>query len=252
MKCPKCNFEQSDNSIECISCGIVFVKYLSKLKQMPENPSVASFPSPVSTEEKPSNISAFLKGLLFNVESEVNIVYFIGRAIFFLVLLAWGMKFILTPISANYVGESFMHLINLPFHEAGHIFFRIFGQFVMSLGGSLMQLLVPLICLLTFLLKTKDTFAASVSLWWLAESFMDLAPYIDDARRLELILIGGVTGKDVDDFHDWEFILRKTGLLSFDHTLAVFVQTIGILLMICAFAWGGIILFKQFKLLRSE
>lgn len=252
MKCPKCNFEQPDNSIECISCGIIFAKYLSKQKQMSAKPADASFSSPVSTEEKSPNVFAFLKELLFNVESEVNIVYFTGRAIFFIVLVLWGIRFIFSPISSNYVGESFMHLINLPFHEAGHIFFRIFGQFVMSLGGSLMQLLVPLICLFTFLFKTKDTFAASVSLWWLAESFMDLAPYIDDARRLELILIGGVTGKDVDDFHDWEYILNKSGLLEFDHAFAVFAQTIGILLMICAFAWGGFLLFKQLKVLRSE
>ncbi|OGW29588.1 MAG: hypothetical protein A2X59_11515 [Nitrospirae bacterium GWC2_42_7] len=253
MRCPKCSFEQPENSAECKNCGIIFAKYLSKQKQVSEDPAAVSFSSSASTEkEKTADISAYLEELFFNVESEVNIVYFIGRTVFFLILLAWGMKFIFTPISSNYAGESFMHLINLPFHEAGHIVFRILGQFVMSLGGSLMQLLVPLICLLTFLLKTKDTFAASVSLWWLAESFMDLAPYIDDARRLELLLIGGVTGKDVDDFHDWEYILNKSSLLAFDHTLAVTAQTIGILLMICAFAWGGFLLFKQLKILRSE
>ena len=71
MKCPKCSFQQPDNSNECVSCRIVFAKFLSKQKQVPENPAAASFPSPASTEEEmPTNISVSLKELLFNVDSE--------------------------------------------------------------------------------------------------------------------------------------------------------------------------------------
>ncbi len=173
MRCPKCGFEQPDGGIECIRCGIVFAKYAPKKKPAPEET-----PSPVSpsVKEKHATDNGFnLERLLFEVNPEVNVVYLTGRALVFLVILAWGMKFMFTPMKTNYAGESFMHLINLPFHEAGHILFRIFGRFMSVLGGSLMQLIVPLICLTTFLLKTKDTFAASVSLWWLAESLMDLA-----------------------------------------------------------------------------
>ena len=145
-----------------------------------------------------------------------------------------------------------MHLINLPFHEAGHILFRMFGQFMMTAGGSVTQLLVPLICLLTFILKARDTFGASVSLWWMGESLIDLAPYINDARDLKLMLLGGVSGKDVDDYHDWEFILRKLGLLEYDHLLAKTSHVLGALLMICAVSWGGFLLAKQFRSRRAE
>jgi hypothetical protein len=27
MRCPKCDFEQSDQNTECLKCGIVFEKY---------------------------------------------------------------------------------------------------------------------------------------------------------------------------------------------------------------------------------
>jgi len=37
----------------------------------------------------------------------------------------------------------FMHLVNLPFHEAGHIIFKAFGRFIIFLGGCLGQLLMP-------------------------------------------------------------------------------------------------------------
>jgi hypothetical protein len=51
--------------------------------------------------------------------------------------------------------DSFWHLVNLPFHEAGHIIFRPFGRLMTSLGGSMMQVLVPLVCMAVFLVKTR-------------------------------------------------------------------------------------------------
>lgn len=241
-------------------CGIVFEKYyLSRRRQKNSGESGdAEFPGlpegPDSSKQPEANAAPSdtgLRNLLFGVGAEVNMVYFAGRAILLLIIFAWGMKFIFTPMGDNYAWESFMHLVNLPFHEAGHVLFRLFGRFMAALGGSLAQLLVPLICLLTFLIKTRDAFAASVSLWWLAESLMDIAPYINDARALDLVLLGGVTGKDVEDFHDWEFILRKTGMLEYDRFLAGAAQAAGILLMFCAFAWGGFLLYRQFRVLRS-
>lgn len=49
----------------------------------------------------------------------------------------------------------------------------------------------------TFLVNTHDPFGASVALRRTAESLMDLAPYINDARDMRL-LQGGVTGKETD------------------------------------------------------
>lgn len=75
---------------------------------------------------------------------------------------------------------------------------------------------------------------------------MDLAPYINDARALQLPLLGGNTGESSPyGFHDWEYILTETGLLRYDHTLAHFSYSLGILFMILAFAWGGYLLFRQ-------
>jgi hypothetical protein len=90
-------------------------------------------------------------------------------------------------------------------------------------------------------------------MWWLAENFMDIAPYINDARALDLMLLGGVTGKDVADYHDWEYLLGKLGLLRMDHALAYMFQFTGIVLMITALAWGAVILWhaKQSALVDS-
>ena len=242
MRCPNCNLEQSDQNTECLKCGIVFRKY----GRLPKPPRIKRKRLPGSRGKE--DLSRLFRDSVLGVNPETNPFYFGGRVFIFLVLFIWGWKFILTPMKTNYAGSSFLHLVNLPFHEAGHIFFQIFGRWMASLGGTLGQLMIPCVCLLVLLIKTRDPFGASVALWWLGESFMDIAPYINDARRGELMLLGGVTGKEADyGYHDWEFILGEVGLLRFDHLLARLAEGTGILLMLTSFVWAGTLLFRQYK-----
>jgi hypothetical protein len=241
MNCPKCGFEQTDGGTECLRCGIIFEKYIARKETAETETESVAAPAPED------ETSGWYRELFFYVDEDINPLYLGGRVILYLVIIVWGIKFILAPMDGDYINRSFLHLINLPFHEAGHVIFRPFGRFIAMLGGSLGQLLVPLVCLGTFLLQTRDTFASSVALWWFSQSLMDIAPYIGDARKLTMILIGGVTGKDVDDFHDWEFILRKLGLLEYDRIIARTADITGIVLMLCAFTWGGYLLYNQFR-----
>jgi hypothetical protein len=243
MQCPKCSFVQPDQHLECTRCGIVFAKYRRRPEITPETGA-----SPANQAEAAAGPEEIIKELLFYVKPETNPLIFAGRALFFLMTLIWGLKFIFTPVSSNAVMGSFWHLVNLPFHEFGHIVFRPFGRLMTSLGGSIAQVCLPLICLAVFLIKTRDAFAASFALWWTGQNFMDLAPYINDARSLTLPLLGGNTGRTAPyGFHDWEFILKETGLIRWDHALAHSAHILGTVLMLGAFAWGGGILFKQYK-----
>lgn len=184
---------------------------------------------------------------LFAVEEMVNPFYFAGRVLVWMGLAVWGWRFIRTPVKSDYWQESFMHSINLPFHEAGHLIFIPFGEFMTVLGGSLFQVLMPLICAGAFLLKQRDPFGASVGLWWAAQSVMDVSPYIADARDLQLMLLGGVTGAEAEDFHDWERILRWLNLLPYDQTIAAWTKRLGNVVMMLALAWGAILLKKQYE-----
>jgi hypothetical protein len=189
---------------------------------------------------------ALAKQWLVPLEIAINPFHFAGRILVFVILLIWGLKFITTPLETNYTGESVLHLINLPFHEAGHLLFMPLGRFMAILGGSLGQILMPLICLGTFVLKTRDPFGASVALWWTAENFMDVAPYINDARAMDLVLLGGFTGKEVDA-HDWNNLLTMVGWLQHDHRLAQFSYGIGIALMLLSLGWGAFVLWRQYR-----
>ena len=204
-----------------------------------------SQPSP---QQPPFWSPANLKDILFCLPTNVSFIGLIGRGILLLLLLFWSWKFIFTSIAANTAGKSFFHLVNLPFHEAGHVFLRPFGALLTSFGGTLGQLVMPLICIGVFLLRTRDTFAAAVSFWWFGENFLDIAPYIADARAGVLPLVGGNTGRSSPyGFHDWEFLLTETGLLRYDHTLARMAHGFGSIIMLLALAWAGYILWQIYQ-----
>ncbi len=236
--CPKCQAEYADGATECGKCGIIFAKYRPLATR--QGGTLSPMPSTVTTW------SRLAKEWLIEADTTTDSLAFYGRMVVFLGLVWWGRTFIVTPLETNDTGESFLHLINLPFHEAGHLFFSPFGRFMMFLGGSLGQILMPVVCFVTFLVKTRDPFGASVALWWTAENFMDVAPYINDARALDLVLLGGVTGKETDG-HDWENILGMLGWLQHDHRLAHLSYNIGIVLMLASFVWGGWLLLRHHR-----
>lgn len=249
MICPRCQLDQPDGATECARCGVIFARLHGRAPILaPVLP--AGTPASAASEDPP--LSEWLPELLFEVPDRVPPAAFAGRALLAVFLLLWGCRFLVSSVADDYVARSFLHLVNLPFHEAGHVVFSFFGDFLHALGGTLGQLLIPAICLGAFLLYTRDPFGAAVALWWLAENFMDIAPYIADARSGELLLLGGVTGKDVPGYHDWENILGDLGLLRWDHALGALSYAWGRVLMLAAFAWGGYVLVKQYRNLERR
>ncbi len=108
------------------------------------------------------------------------------------------------------------------------------------------QLLMPLICFVVLLLKTRDAFGAAIALWWFGQNMFDIAPYVNDARALTMPLLGGNVGHSSPyGFHDWEYLLTETGLLNYDHLIASIFVVIGSLLFLLTYIWVGILLFKH-------
>lgn len=97
--------------------------------------------------------------------------------------------------------DSILHALILPIHETGHLVFMAFGQYLYAAGGSIFQILFPLIFAGYFLWK-KDRYAATIPLWFAGVSAIDLVSYIKDAPFGEIELIGGE--------HDWSYLLGET------------------------------------------
>ncbi len=173
-----------------------------------------------------------------------------GRGAAFVIVAVYGWWFLRAPIRAIGENPRFIHNVLLVFHEAGHVIFGLFGsEFLQVAGGTLGQLLMPLVLLGAFRLVNKDAFGATLGAWLLGLSLVDCAPYINDARSLALTLVGGRTGREVEG-HDWEYLLTHLNLLNKDVYIAHYVLLAGRWLMVLALVWAALELARQFRQLR--
>ena len=127
----------------------------------------------------------------------------------------WIPSIIILPIAAYWVlnrGEfGLLDNIDLVIHEAGHFFFSLFGKFIYTLGGTLMQIILPSIIAVFFFRNNYRT-GVQFGLLWLGQNFINISVYAADARAQKLPLLGGNKV-----YHDWHYLLGEIGLLQYDH-----------------------------------
>ncbi len=246
--CPKCGYQRqasdSPGTGICAGCGLVFAKWVERQNVV----APASTDGTVDTEiEEQPSLARRLREHIVYVPERTDPILFWGRVALYVAFFVWGWYFILLDFRTGEIGHSFMHRINLVFHEAGHVIFMPLGNFMMTLGGSLGQLLMPIIVMVALIWKNRDSFGASIGLWWVGQSLMDLAPYINDARDLQLMLLGGGTGADRPGIHDWENILLDLRLIEHDRQIAWVADALGTIFVLTALCWGAYILYLQYQ-----
>lgn len=145
-------------------------------------------------------------------------------------LLAWWTLRLLTAASPT----CFLDLVNLAFHEAGHLFLAPFGETMHFLGGTLGQLAVPAGLAAYFLRAKRQPFAAAACAWWTGENLINISVYMADARDLKLQLVGGGD-------HDWNNLFYTFGLLGEESVrrVAALTHHAGALAMLVGLAWAG-------------
>ena len=135
-------------------------------------------------------------------------------------------------------GESFvlmmLHSVNLVFHEFGHPAFSFFGDTMGILGGTLGQILIPLVVAVAFW-KKRDSAGFFFGAFWFFENFLDVAVYMADAIDLKLQLIGGL-GMEA---HDWRNLFLRWDCILQAKTIAGITAGIGWVGMFWAWLWLG-------------
>ena len=117
--------------------------------------------------------------------------------------------------------------------EAGHLVFSAFGETMTILGGSLFQVIGPA-AFVAYFARTRQRYAAAVTMSWVAVNLLNVARYIGDARAQELPLLGGE-----DSIHDWWYLLINWDLLPRDLTIARWVHVAGVVAFLTAIVGGG-------------
>ena len=145
-------------------------------------------------------------------------------AVLFIIYFGW--------IALDPMQGSFLDNVDLPIHETGHLLFRPFGQFLMVAGGSLFQVILPAIFVGYFVWQ-RSFYSASIVLFWVGQSILNVWVYAADAVVMQLVLTSGFTGSE-GSFHDWNYLLTTTGLISSTKIVAGIIRFIGTLVIITA------------------
>ncbi len=154
--------------------------------------------------------------------------------------------------SEYHVGKSWPFFLSvfrmftfLPIHEAGHFFFRPFGWTLMVLGGSILQVALPLAWFI--LAAVRRSQAAPFPLFWVGENLMDVSLYMRDAPVRMLPLLGGDTAG-----HDWFNLFRHWGILDSADVIADCVYFTGFAVALCGiaagFAWAVIAFYRTHEM----
>ena len=144
----------------------------------------------------------------------------------------WIPSIIILPIAAYWVmnrGEfGLLDNIDLVIHEAGHFFFSIFGKFIYTLGGTLMQIILPVI-IASYFFKNDYRTGMQFGLLWLSQNFINISVYAADAQARKLPLLGGNKV-----YHDWHYLLGEIGILQYDYLVGYIFFGIAILIFVIA------------------
>jgi hypothetical protein len=128
--------------------------------------------------------------------------------------------------------------VNLVIHEAGHIIFRPFGEFLMIAGGSLFQVIMPAL-FVGYFWYNSNYYSAALVLFWVGQSILNVSVYAGDSIALQLPLLGGQ-----DSVHDWNYLLSSLNMLPETAKVAGVIRLLGTVVIALA-AFGSIRFARQ-------
>lgn len=107
-------------------------------------------------------------------------------------------------------------LVNLGFHELGHLLTYALPDLITAVMGSVVQIAVPAGLAVYFGWRRGDLLGMGLCLAWAGSASQEVSVYVADAPHQRLLLIGGE--------HDWAFILGRLNALDAADELAAVVS----------------------------
>jgi len=107
----------------------------------------------------------------------------------------------------------------------------MFGNtFLMVLGGTLMQLIMPAVIIGYFFYK-RQFFSGAVTGVWFAQNLFNIAWYANDAVVRVLPLVG-----NGDRIHDWNYMLTDLGILNKEVFISQDIHRAGMAVLVISLA----------------
>lgn len=136
-------------------------------------------------------------------------------------LLGWVALILGRPVPV-------LALVNLGFHEVGHLVTYPLPDLVTAVMGSVVQVSVPMALGAYFGWCRGDLLGTGLCLAWAGAAAQEVSVYVADAPFQRLQLIGGE--------HDWAFVLSRLDALDASDELAGVVLVLAWVLVLAAVA----------------
>ncbi len=144
----------------------------------------------------------------------------------------WWVSILLIPVCYYLITSRGHYTLidnaDLVIHEAGHLVFMIFGRFIYTLGGTLMQIILPSLIAFYFFRNNYRT-GVQAGLLWLGQNLINISVYAADASARKLHLLGGNKV-----YHDWNYILSALNILNYDTEVGYFFVALAVIIFITA------------------
>ncbi|MEI7498057.1 MAG: hypothetical protein WCK11_02125 [Candidatus Falkowbacteria bacterium] len=160
--------------------------------------------------------------ILSEQKQNVRGIYW-GRILATIVGIIYFYNYATNPSEWHYIDGT-----NILIHEAGHVIFFLFGNFMTLAGGSIMQILIPSLFIYYFY-NHGQFFSSSFLLFWLGQNLINISIYSGDAMSMQLPLLGGD-----GTIHDWNEMLQQLGLLSHTALISQSIYILGLILFATA------------------
>jgi len=148
----------------------------------------------------------------------------LGLAILFILASCY---YLLNPTPSTLIDG-----VNLFIHEAGHLITSPFGEMISVMGGTVMQILIP-ISFFIYFVKQKSYYSAAIILFWVGQNLCNVSIYAGDALDLKLHLFGGD-----GVIHDWNYFLENTNQLQNTYNISRFIYILSIIIIGIASFWS--------------
>lgn len=246
-QCPKCGHQPLPANqalpAACPACGVILAKVGQKAPV--RVPAQGTQVAEIDREMHEHSTREDWRARLTEVPDQVTTATFWMHCLLWVAFVVWGVNLMALDYRDGAMMAAFLHRPLLIFHEAGHIVFMPFGEWVTVLGGTLGQLLMPLVLAGALLFTNRDPFGAAIGLWFFGVSLLDVAPYMFDALHPQLTLLNGQTGEEGG--HDWIYLFTSMGLLTKAQLIGGLTHKLGALVIIGALVWAGWLLRLEYE-----
>lgn len=148
------------------------------------------------------------------------------------VLKSWIPSVILVPVCLYFLftrGQyTYVDQFELFIHEAGHFLLAWGWQPLEIAGGTIMQIIIPILLLIFFYVNFKRLYL-QLAFFFLGHNFLNISVYAADATTMKLDLF---PRKGV--IHDWNYVLSYFNILEHDQNVALFFVALAVISFLIA------------------